>query len=368
MSEAQIQSQEVSPVRLEFVRGDTFEVIDIGDLGNVYRNSGNNILPLMIVNSGGRDAVNVKAKFISHTRDGKEDNISADWKELSYDTSALFSKELDLPDIKAGQFMTGFQIYSENFNNIITTYLPPDYDTVGRWEIYSLTESGNEFNSYLQHIADTIDITTGRVIPQHFPETKNCEVSVEIATPRYNFGGIQLRMNPQTGEGYAIILYPDPDTIRQVNEYYRNLIGASYTPIDTWNMSAIGIGKVNYRDLDNMAFPKIYEKFHWLPKGTDYRLERDTLKVELKDNVFNVWVNDDFKGKYIDPNPITTQGKFALIAGRRYDTRVIFDDIQYKIETNRGILFVKSKVPADPPDSISNDAMYYSNLLIEYSE
>lgn len=361
-------SDERNPVRLEFVRADTFEVIDIGDLGNVYRNSGNNILPIMIVNSGGRDAVNVKAKFIPYTRDGKLDNISHDWKQLSYDTSSNFLKELDLPDIKAGHFMTGFQVHSENFNNIITTYLPPDWDTVGRWEIYSLTESNNEFNSYVQHIADTVDITTGRVIPMHFPETKNCDISVEIATPRYNFGGIQLRMNPQTGYGYAIILYPDPDTIREINEHYRQIIGASYKPIETWNESAIGIGKIHYRDLDNMAFPNIYNKFHWLPKGTDYRLERDTLRVELKENVFNVWVNGDHKGKYIDPNPLMNEGKMSMIAGRRFDTRVIFDNLQYRIETNRGVLFVRSVVPADPKDSVSNDSTYFSNLLIEYSE
>jgi hypothetical protein len=357
-----------NPVRLEFVRGDTLEVINIGDLGNVYRNSSNNTLPIMIVNSGGRDAVNVKAKFIPATHEGNTDEIAYKWKQISYDTSSNFKDELDLPDIRAGEFMTGFKVYSESFNNIITTYLPPDWDTIGRWEIYSLTEGNNEFNSYVQHIADTVDITTGRVIPMHFPETRNCDVSVEIATPRYNFGGIQLRMNPVTGYGYAVIMYPDPDTIRQINEYYREIIGASYTPIDTYNESAIGIGKVNYRDLDNMAFPNIYNKFHWLPKGTDYRLERDTLRVELKENVFNVWVNDDLKGKYIDPNPILEQGRVSMIAGRRYDTRVIFDNLVYRIETNRGIIFVKSAVPANPNDSISNDNMYYSNLLIEYSE
>jgi hypothetical protein len=167
-------SENLNPVRLEFVNANTLEVITVGDFGNVYRNSGNNTLPIMIVNSGQRDAVNVKAKFMTYSIDGLTDEESYKWKQLSYDTSSNFQNELELPDIKAGQFMTGFKVYGENFNNIITTYLPPDYETVGRWEIYSLTEGNNQFNSYLQHIADSIDITTGRVIPMSFPETKEC--------------------------------------------------------------------------------------------------------------------------------------------------------------------------------------------------
>lgn len=357
-----------NPVRLEFLRGDTFEKIDIGDLGNLYRNSGNNILPIMIVNSGGRDAVNVKAKFIPYNRNGMVDNISADWKQISYDSTTSFQKELQLPDIRSGQFMTGFKVYAENFNNIITNYLPPDWGTQGKWEIYSLTEGNNEFNSYLQHIADSIDITTGRVVPKHFPATKNCVLEVEIATPRYNFGGVQLRMNPNTGYGYFVIVYPDPDTIRQINDYYSETIGSSYVPISSTTEAAIGIGKGYYTDLDNMAFPNIYNKCYWLPKGTTYRLERDTLKIDLKDNVFNIYVNGEHKGKFIDPYPIEEEGQMALIAGRRYDTRVIFDNIRYQIETNRGILFVRSIVPPDPKDSISDDNTYYSSLLIEYSE
>lgn len=357
-----------NPVRLQFVRGDTFEVIDIGDLGNVYRNSGNNILPLMIVNSGERDAVNVKASFIPYSENGVVDDISAGWKLLSYDTSGDFASTLDLPDIKAGQFMTGFNVYAENFNSIITTYLPQDWTQQGRWEIYSLTEDGNQFNSYLQYIADSVDSPTGVAIPMQFPTTKNCDVSVEIATPKYNFGGIMLRMDGNSEYGYAIILYPDPQTISQINTYYGEMIGASYQPMQSDAMCAIGIGKIRPSDMDNMAFPNIYNKFYWLPQGTDYRLERDKLRVVLNENVFEIYINGELKGKYIDPNPITSAGKVSLIAGRRFDTRTIFDNLSYRIETQRGVLFVKSVVPANPKDSVTNDNMYRSNLLIEYSE
>jgi len=356
-----------NPAKLEFYRADTLTPVVLGDLGTEYRNTSNNILPIIIANTGGRDAIDVKARFVGYQKpDGTIDNISKDWKQIAYDNSSIYRSELDLPNIPSGKFMPGYKVYSESFDSIIGQYLPQDWDTKGTWEVYFLTEN-NKQNSYLQHLVDDANTTTGKVTPMHYPKSKNCDLNVDIAVQKYNFGGIQLRVDDE-GYGYFIIVYPDPATIEKVNNYYSTII-PNYTPIDPNYEAAIGVGKGKFTDLDNFDNFNIYNKCHWFSVGTgSVGLQRDTLRVELIENVITVSFNGNSIGKYIDTNAELNEGRMALIAGRRYGSVVIFDNVEYKTQTERGILFVRSIVPSDPSDSQEGDNIYYSSLLIEYSE
>jgi len=327
--------------KLVLYNANTLEPLQIGDFGQVLNNSFN-LLAISIKNEGTKPAYNVVAYFdVATDPITKKPLLGSDkmkeWLTLNYESSGIFRTSLELPDVMPGQFMPGYKVYTETFTGM--TRLPEDWIVNGNWEAYSAGD-------YLHHLGGQ---TTGRAIPGSFPTSFNCEISVDIGVAKYGFGGVQLRMGDD-GYGYLILVRPEPSLIDWVNGYYANLPG--YRGIINDIEAVIEICKGRYNDNE-------WSERYWFPVGTGPRTLKDNFKIKLKDNTIEVWYRGNYIGKYVDPNPINRPGKMALIASK--NVVITFDNLEYKIETPRGILFVKANVPAGIAPNV-----YKANLVLDY--
>lgn len=297
--------------------------------GNLFKGAQVKV-PIAIFNKGDTEAVDPVASVKEYTLGEGDFSECYKWKRISLSKTAGFATEVKLPTIKPNTWMTGKDIFVEDFSK----YPPdsgakPDQDwllwTSGNdsiWEIYS---------GYLQHNTDSIG---GRACWTTLPIASDFEFSCKITVRDGVYAGCILRDIGDYNTGY-IVLVQGIDTYfpkgMSVGEGVIQVFKGKFTDgIDKWNL--------------------LYQS------GTiGIRSTHDAFKIRLVGNRFDFWYKDIDASKplysFIDEsNAFTGKSKPILCthAGNG-STLIYFDDIRMETENEFGLLWIQNTVDSKTP-------------------
>ncbi|MEG2018063.1 MAG: hypothetical protein RR128_06335 [Clostridium sp.] len=309
--------------------------------GNLFKGNMSKVA-IAIYNKGDTLAVTPTAKVGEYIIDGKDYSECYKWKKISLSKTNGFETKIQLPDIQPDSWMTGKDLFIEDFSK----YPPasgakPDQDWLlwggsnKTWEIYS---------GYLQHNVDTIQ---GKALWNALPYAIDFEFSTKITVRDGVYAGYILRDIGDFDTGYIVLIQGVPSYFPQGMALGEGVIqvfkGKFSSGINTWE--------------------KLYQSGTIGVRGT-----HDYFKVRLTGSRFDFWYqNPDSPTplySFIDSeNSFTGKSKPILCthAGNG-STLIYFDEIRMEVANNFGLLWIENTV--DPKTSLFGTQ--YSLLEIEF--
>lgn len=307
---------------IEEATGIKVKIDDSYSFGNLFKGTQRKV-PLAIYNRGTSPAINPIASIQEYKLDGTTYGESYKWKNVSLSKNAGYGQSVQLPNIQGKSWMTGKDIYYEDFSKYSTEAgTKPDQEWLlwggseGTWEIYS---------GYLQHNVDT---QLGRALWNAFPYGKDYEFSCKITVRDTIWAGIIMRDVGDFDTGYMVIVQGNkkylPSSLPSGHGVIQVYRGKFTSGIDSW--------------------VKLYESGTIGVRGT-----HDTFKVKLKGNRFDFWYNDSGekpKFTFIDEDFTYDKAAKPILctdAGNG-GTLIYFDDIKMEVENENGILWIDNTV------------------------
>lgn len=281
-----------------------------------------------IKNNGDTDAidpiVSIK-KYPTDEESGKDYSDAVTWKRLSFMENANYDYSLQLPTIKAGQWLEGKDTYLEDFNNYpVVAGTPPD----STWMTWKSNASAWEvYNGWLQHNVDTQD---GKACWTTFPKAYNFTYSMKVTIRNNVYGGVLLRHNGDYDTGYIVLVQGVEDYLGDINPNegcIQVFSGKFSSGIENWDL-LFSSGSIGIR-------------------GT-----HDYFKVKVEDNVFQFWYkNEDSETPlytWVDNNRTFKDASQPVILCHAGFGSVLsyFDDVYMEVPNANGVIWVQNHVDA----------------------
>lgn len=334
-------------VRLEYYKVDEAtglkeKINNIYSFGNLFKGSQKQI-PISIKNVGDTDAISpviTMKQYVSE--DGKSYPEAYKWKRLGYSKDTITEVELRLPDIKAGGWLEGKDVFTEDFSLYPTVAGTP----LGNdWVVWQGTGLSFEvYNGWLQHNPDTMD---GRAMWTVLPNAKNFIYSMKITVRDGTYAGVLLRNEGDSDTGYIVLVQGMPDKLGDgvaTNEGVIQIYDGKFTEgIDSWNL--------------------LYTSPNIGIRGT-----HDYFKVKMTDNRFDFWYNNEESEtplcSFIDEEDLHTNPTKPIILSHAGFGSVLlyFDDIYMEVPNENGIIWIENNVPS----TTATFGVQYSILNVEY--
>lgn len=296
---------------------------------------------IKIFNEGDTPTAFTTASIGEFNMDGEVYPDAYKWKKISLSKTMGFETRISLPDIQPNSWMTGKDIFTEDFSKYPPDLgVQPDID----WKLWGGHKTWEIYSGYLQHNTDN---QTGRALWDALPTAKDYEFSTKITVRDGVWAGYIMRDNGDYNTGYIILVQGD-------EKYFPKGMNKGEGVLQVWS------GKFT-DGIDKWTL--LYQS-----KSIGIRGTHDYFKVRLKDNRFDFWYKDEKAQSplysFIDmDNTYTKQGKPILCthAGNG-STLIYFDDIRMEVETESGVLWVENNVGLDTESFGKN----YTLLNVDY--
>lgn len=293
--------------------------------GNLFKGAQVKV-PIAIFNKGDTEAVNPTAKITEYTVGNGNYSEPYKWKKVSLSKNMGYAQEVKLPTIKPLSWMTGKDVYFEDFSKY-----PPDSGAKPdqEWSLWGGSDKAWEiYSGYLQHNTDSIG---GRACWNTFPTVADFEFSSKITVRDGVFAGYILRDIGDYSTGYIVL-------VQGISSYFPVGMNSSEGVIQVW--------KGNFTEgIDKWEL--LYQS-----GSIGVRATHDVFKVRLVGNRFDFWYkNDDSLNpmfSFVDnANTYTGKSKPVLCthAGNG-STLIYFDDLRMEIETPDGLVWIENTVDA----------------------
>lgn len=298
------------------------------NFGNIFKGNQKRVC-FTIKNVGDTDAIDPVASIKEYpaSEDGKisyEDAKS--WKRLSFMETTNYDYQLQLPTIKAGQWLQGKDVYAEDFNNYpVVAGTPPDSTWI-TWK--SLATAWEVYNGWLQHNVDNAD---GRACWTALPKAINFTYSMRVTIRNNVYGGVLLRHTGDYDTGYICLVQGIEEYLGDVNpnEGVIQIFSGTFSQgIESWNLlytsGSIGI------------------------RGT-----HDYFKIQLEDYTFKIWYKNEQSETplytFTDADKTYKDAAQPTILCHAGFGSVLsyFDDIYMEVPNNNGVIWVQNSVATD---------------------
>ena len=297
---------------------------DAYDLGSLFKGSESKT-GIAIFNSGDETAIKPMVsigEFIQQDANFKE---SVTWKSLSLDKNAGFTtNKLSLPDIPSNSWMSGKDIYFEDFSGYsINSGAKPD-QTWTLWEGNSYV--WQVYSGYLLHNIDTQPSrATWNILPTAVDFTFSCKVTVRDGV----YAGVILRDTGDSDTGYIVL-------IQGQAQYFNSGIPQGEGVIQVWK------GKFS-QGIENCTL--MYQSGSIGIRGT-----HDYFKVALIGNKFEFYYGNEYaiipNYAFVDSANTYTNSSRPILACHAGTGSVLiyYDDIKMEIPTQNGLVWINNKV------------------------
>lgn len=282
-------------------------------------------VPIAIYNPNDYPAVNPVASIMEFTMDENKDYLEAyKWKKLSLSKTMGYEQAVALPTIKPRAWMTGKDVYFENFSSY-----PPDSGVQPNqdWSLWAGSSKVWEiYSGYLQHNTDSMG---GRACWNAFPKAKDFEFSMKITVYDSVFGGLILRDKGDYNEGYIVV-------VQGVSSYF---------PVGT----PVGEGVIQ---VFKGKFTENIDKWTLLYQSPSIgvRGTHDYFKVKLQGNRFDFWYKNEAAPicSFVDPDFTYENASKPILCTHpgNGSTLIYFDDIRMEVENEEGLLWIQNTVDA----------------------
>lgn len=293
------------------------------DLGNLFK--GTEIKkPIAIYNAGDEIAVKPVVSIAEYIQQGKSFKEALTWKSLSLDKNSGFVTKLSLPDIKPKSWMSGKEIYMEDFSQYTTTSGQSPDQTWTLWQ-------GNQFvwqvySGYLMH---NIDTQPSRAMWGVLPESVDFTLSCKITVRNGVYAGFILRDIGDFDTGYIVL-------VQGQAQYFNNVIPQNEGVIQVWK------GKFT-QGLSNCTL--LYQSGTIGVRGT-----HDYFKVVLTNNRFDFYYGNEYATSpnysFIDNASTYTSSSKPVLACHQGTGSILiyYDDIRMEVPTTEGRIWIKDSV------------------------
>jgi hypothetical protein len=297
------------------------------DFGNIFK-GGEVKKSIAIYNAGDETAVTPSVSIAEFVQTGKNYKEALTWKTLSFDENSGYSTKLSLPDIKPKSWMTGKDIYMEDFSGYTTaTGQRPDQ----AWTLWQ----GNEYvwqvySGYLMHNTDTMP---SRALWTVLPEALNCTISCKITVRNGVFAGFILRDAGDYDTGYIVLVQGLPQYLTPSN------VPLNEGVIQVWQ------GKFS-QGID--AWTLLYQSGSVGVRGT-----HDYFKIVLDDNKFLFYYGNESATipnySWVDENRTYMNASKPVLACHAGTGSILiyYDDIRMEVPTAEGRIWIKDTVNSE---------------------
>ena len=310
------------------------------NLGNLFKGTTKKI-PIAIKNIGDAVAVAPSASIAEFFQNGKNYSEAIKWKKLSLDKNVDFNTSVLLPDIAPNSWMSGKDIYFEDFSQYSTAAgTKPDMS----WFLWA----GNEYvweiyNNWLQH---NVDSQPSRALWGTLPSVSDFEVSLKITVRNGVYAGWILRDTGDYDTGYIVL-------VQGQAQYFDESIPQAHGVIQVWR------GKFS-SGLNTCTL--LYQSGTIGVRGT-----HDYFKIKLKGNRFDFWYNNQLSDplySFIDTQNTYAGASKPVLCSHAGSGSILvyFDEIKMEVDNNNGLLWIDNSI------SLSTPAFgeQYSILKLEY--
>lgn len=292
------------------------------NLGNLFKGSQKKF-SFTIYNDGDTTAV---SPFVSFKRYQSNSDKPIEWKSVSFMENSNYDKGLELPDIKPKSWLTGKDVYSEDFQGypvIAGTPLSSDWLT---WQ--GVDKTWEVYNGWLQH---NVDIQDSKAKWTALPSAKDYFFSMNITIRDGCYGGLLVRDTGDNDTGYIILIQGVASRLGDVasNEGIIQIYKGSFmSGINSWTLVKQS-------------------------GSTGIRGTHDYMAVKLSGNTIQVWYKN--KGNpilsYIDEEETYTDARIPILLCSAGSGSVLsyFDDLYMEVENDDGVIWVKNEVDESTP-------------------
>lgn len=287
------------------------------NMGNIFK-GGQSKFSFAIYNNGDTTAV---SPIISFKRYQNSSNEPVTWKKVSFMENSNYGDTLQLPDIKAKSWLTGKDVYSEDFQGypvIAGTPLSSDWQTWQgvdtTWEVY---------NGWLQH---NVDIQDSKAKWTALPSKKNYFFSMNITIRDGCYGGVLVRDEGDSDTGYIILIQGMANRLGEVasNEGIIQIYKGSFmSGINSWTLVKQS-------------------------GSTGIRGTHDYMAVKLEDNKIQVWYKNQERPilTYVDEDSTYNDARIPILLCSAGSGSVLsyFDNIYMEVPNDDGVIWVKNEV------------------------
>lgn len=320
-------------VKLDFytvdnVTGTKKKINNIYDFQDIFKGNQAKV-KMTIFNSGDTPAVKPVISVKPYEDDyGTDYSECVKWKKLSFMENSNFQDALALPDIQPNAWLTGKDVYSEDFQSYpVVAGTKPDMS----WQLWSGIDTAWEvYNGWLQHNVDNQD---GKARWTTLPAAKDFTYSMRVTVRDSTYGGLLIRDVGDMDTGYIILIQGMEERLGNVasNEGRIQIYkGTFMNGIDSWQLlgesGSIGI------------------------RGT-----HDYFKVVAEGDTLKFWYQNEDSASpiytFTDPDSTYTRASIPIILCSAGSGSVLsyFDDIYMEVTNDDGAIWIQNAVDADTP-------------------
>ena len=300
--------------------GDASDATNGYSLGNLFKGSQTKF-SFTIFNNGDTTAVSPVVSFKRY-QGGSSEPVT--WKKVSFMENTNYDDSLDLPDLEPNSWLTGKDVYSEDFQGYpVIAGIPLSSDWL-TWQ--GVDKTWEVYNGWLQH---NVDIQDSKAKWTALPSAKDFMFSMKITIRDGCYGGVLIRDTGDNDTGYIILIQGMATRLGEVasNEGLIQIYkGTFMSGINSWTLAAQS-------------------------GSTGIRATHDYMAVKTEGNKIQVWYKSETNPilTYIDEDETYTDARIPILLCSAGSGSVLsyFDDIYMEVKNNDGIIWVRNEVEAE---------------------
>ena len=299
-------------------------ISDALDMGSLFKGSESKTA-IAIYNSGDETAIKPMVSVAEFMQQGANFKEAITWKSLSLDINAGYiTSKLSLPDIPAKSWMSGKDIYFEDFSGYSTSSGSKPDQTWTLWE-------GNTYvwQIYAGYLLHNIDTAPSRAVWNVLPTAKDFTFSYKTTVRDGVYAGCILRDIGDSDTGYIVVVQGQP-------QYFTAGMSSGEGVVQVWK------GKFS-TGIQNCTL--LYQSGSIGIRGT-----HDFFKIVLTGNKFEFYYGNELATvpnyAFIDTtNAYVNVSRPVLCCHAGTGSVLIYyDDIRMEIPTANGLVWIDNKV------------------------